>query len=673
MKKYMMMAALAAATMSLTTSCSDDELVKMSTNDGDIINFTAVAKQSHATRTVYGPQNSNKSWPLYWIDKDEVKVFCPEANVQDGNVNVATYAVAGDKLSADTPNKYSLGEAEDGKALHWGALETHHFYEAYPAKNVSTITETTVTATIPATQHVTDQGNGYYADMDAALMVGKTQVTKTAFEESGVDLPFEPIFTAVDIVIDPNERLTNDFHITSITVANAESETSIKPLAGEFTYTYDASDELKFASVSSATEAYNVQLEFVDDIVFSKDRTTPLKVTAFLRGDYSNTVKVVINGYSLSDGKKQYGTMKRQGTPTEPNHCLTKLARNSVNLGLIPNAFMELTGEWWLSHEADDKYVSQMSIPGSYDSGNFAEGTDGNERTQTKSLGTLVNDYRQGGESDENAKYRIPGNEVVKYQLNHGIRAFDFKLQWSDANKFYMQRSSSKDIPVYFEEFLTYAVTWLQSHTTEFLIVFTRPLNNDNKTSYENNITSEIKRILKGKEAYYLSRFSPDVKVSQARGKILFVEVGYDKNDYIGNTLTQWNTTTQGQQTSTFGTGESVAIHDWDYLNTTLSVNDDANKKKTSLKNAFDNAVARTSPSSWNISCSACTKRLLANYAGLAGNRGINKYVADYADNCTSGQHMGIVFAAYVCTGRNSGGGQDGQYMVDHLWALNFR
>lgn len=671
MKRYMLMAALAAATVGLFTSCSEEEIVKVSAKTGEAIRFSATTRAA-ATRTVYSATATDGKWDLYWVNEDRVTVHCPQANVQDGRVNTAVYTVAG---VDGTKNEYGI----TGEGLYWGAEDTHYFYEAYPSKNVQKIEGGVLTATMPETQTPTLE-NGYYVDMDAALMAGKTSCKKTDVESTGVNLPFEPLFTAVDITVSASTN--QDFELHSISVGSvAEEKEGViiqQPISGSFTYDYSGGYE---------TLAGNnfVQMEFDTPIPLAKGSAQPIKATIFIRGDYDGAVRVMLNG--KLDG--EFTQLAKEGDPTVETHLLKPRMRNHIILGALPEKredtppVDDLTGSNWIAYEKNATFVSKMSIPGSYDSGNFVEGTSGTRRTQSNSIGGL--------ETTWNGKENVPGSEVVNYQLNHGVRAFDMRMKWDASKGFYVNRRISISNPASYRnatvlrDFLGYAVSWLKAHTTEFLVVFLRA--DDTTADVENfnaHIYDEItNKIMTGdNKNYYLLNFPADITVKQARGKILFVLVNTE-GDIVGNSLNTWNNETVGMQEATFKSAGNAFIHDWFGVSPGWRTNSwgipylvsGETRKKESLEAAFTACKGNNEISSWYITSTCChTEGLIGAITGgsnISDQMDVyNQYVIDQAKACPSGQNLGIVLMGYVCTDDNN---QKGQSAVNAVWQLNFK
>lgn len=658
MKKYMFMAALAAVTVSLFTSCSEEDLVKTSAKTGDPIFFSATTRPV-ATRTVYSDDKaSNGKWDLYWVNNDEVTIHCPQASTADGHETTATYTV-----TAPSANSTTYGVS--GEGLYWGGDEVHQFYEAYPSKNITSISDAgVVTAYMPETQ-TAKLVHGYYVDMDAALMAGKSAVyNKSSLPADGIVLPFDPIFTAVEITI--KASADQDYLLKNITLSNISDnvdEDQILPLAGDFTYNIGTQE---YTTVGEKKKL--VYLEFGDGVLIpqqgNNDEPDSLKAIVFVRGDFNNAVKVLLNGEA--DGKLDIKI--KEPASQNDNNRLKARARNHISLGQLPpkprqevdpddpTPPSDLLGSNWIAFERNATYVSRMSIPGSYDSGAFVKGN-------------ATKDYELT-QSDTIAGSVTSGSEVVQYQLNHGVRAFDMRLKWDGTAGFYINQSysSTSGNVTLLRNFLGYAVDWLKAHTTEFLVVFLRTSEN-NHNSFRNNINREITQQIMGgsNSGYFLTSFKSDITVQEARGKVLFVFVNETPSStfsIIGNSVNGWSTTTSGLQTLSFsnpgvGSGNAI-IHD-QYICTTAN-------KKTYIANAFNNCKSDADISRWHITCPCYHTG--AQVAVANEVKEMNEYVITEVGKCTSYQQpVGIVLMGYVCTGELHAG----QKAVNEVWSLNFK
>lgn len=684
MKKYIMAAIAAVATMSLFTSCSEEESVKMDTKDGAPIRFSAITKAANGTRTSYSTEMKNGKWNLYWVSDDQVTIFCPEANTQGTNENVATYTVVSTDASAEV-TKYAL----DGEGLHWGAKDLHHFYEAYPSKNVSGITATNITATIPSTQKAKLQADGYYADMDAALMAGKTSCEKSKVETTGLDIPFEPIFTAVDITVSASDNI--GFTLNSITVANSENAIGTQqPLAGKFTYTFDAPVGSKFASVSTEDDSYNVQLEFPTTIKLSNNddeiadgAVREVKATVFLRGDFSNAVKVVLNGSGKTSIGNSLVQVKKQGAAGDK---LTALARNHVILGKLPKEeFQPMTGEWWVSHTHNDTYVSQMSLPGVYDAANFLDRQIGEDRAQTH-LYTVNGDNpcKNLGRNDPETHFY----EQMSAYLNAGNRVFDFKPTYSNGdwinartmNYGYRQRS------IDFEKMVKAADDWLKVHTTEFVIFVMSDYDWENASSgYKANLSAMLRRIIPSSRL--LESFNADITVDEARGKILVINAS-PCVDAIGISVEGWDLNispkthyvlfvpvedNDGRTTTNERNGKYCKMGNgqiWvqDYNNSHSNDDDQKNLKRGYINYTLGLSKENTTATNWYFNSIA--------YRHFTIGSGINYSARTFRDevkttikamSSTKYESCGIILQSYAADK------DDTQTLEDIIWANNYK
>lgn len=692
MKKYIMAAIAAVAIMPLFTSCSEDETVKMSTEDGAPIRFSATTKAAKDSRTSYSTdKNTNGNWDLYWVSGDQVTIFCPEANTQGGNENVATYTV-GSTTASPVKTEYAL----TGEGLHWGAADEHHFYEAYPSKNVSEITETKITATIPSTQKAKLQADGYYADMDAALMVGKIYCNKSTVETEGLKIPFAPIFTAVDISIAPSTNTT--FLLKSITLANIESETNPAPLVGDFTCDYD----FNYDESETGDKGYNLQIEFPEfesqNGITIKPGDAPIKVTAFLRGDFNKPIKVVLNGESKNPqtGDITIGSFKKQGLASQ---TLIPGARNHIILGALPTTqFKPMTGEWWVSHMHNDTYVSQMSLPGVYDAANFIDHETGDDRAQTH----LYKD-KNGNNPCANLGINDPEThfyEQMSAYLNAGNRVFDFKPTYKDEDDEWINErimnGGYRQRAIDFKKMVKAADDWLKVHTTEFIIFVMSDYDWENTSSgYGAKLSAMLRTVIPASRL--LESFNADITVDEARGKILVINASPCINP-IGISVTDWelnHVVKQGFLSVTDGRSEynerlgkfftmgngQIWVHDYNnsYTKTFMTFvtnNYDYDNKISLMKQSIDKAAADTVYKNWYYTCATFRRNSITfdlTYGDSSGKLRpeiVNK-VKGLTGTGTGAVYKkcGIVMQAY-----SAGEGNDNQNSFENvIWANNYK
>lgn len=133
-------AALSLATLATISGCSNDDFDNVSSQGQTVI--TAGFEQPGAkTRTAVNSSNQ-----VVWLEGDAFKLFYTQAGGSDGSSVFTT--------SDDTKQ---TSASFTGTALPAGATAT---YAVYPAANVSSLSSSTVTMTLPATFAASEASNG---------------------------------------------------------------------------------------------------------------------------------------------------------------------------------------------------------------------------------------------------------------------------------------------------------------------------------------------------------------------------------------------------------------------------------------------------------------------------------------------------------------------------------
>lgn len=662
-------------------SCSDDfgsgnKVAKV----GDEIKLSASVKTQSVTRTVYGPQNTTtKVWPIYWAKNDEVDVFCPDASTNDGNKQLAKYKVT--TPDTDDKTQYTL---QGENSLHWGPDDLHHFYTFYPAGNVDVDSWTggtegslTVSANVPSTQTVTyDETTGVWADMNSALMAGITTANRSNSDQNIV-LPFKPITTALDITINPTDDDLEEYTITGLIVSNVATvaaSAGMEDLTGDFTYTIGGANNGK--SVYGENVSRTLQVRFRGGIEGFKKTSSPIKVTVFLLPNVSTNLRIQVLATSKS------GANVALSKSCAKTQVVTSGCKNQIILPALPavQESNKINGANWVTNVFGPLYVKDLSIPGSYDSMNYSKDVNGCDKTQTKGI-VGCND-------------NTPDQEIINHQLNNGVRAFDLRLQYTtQRGYFYVNRnnfSSSKLGPdesrdVKFEPFIEHAVSWLQEHPTEFLIMFVRPftaerhywlatgnIRGGGKENFNAYLPTVMANLKQQYGPYILDSFDPNIKVEEARGKILFIFDGDYTGTVYGNKLTEAlplstvnGSTYTKTMTFTNGTGNLI-FHNYDMQTKTDTAWPYHNKAIEAAANNHDD---------WNVTC-------LADYAvggtseaalaqGYDDHAAVyNPKVITYINNTlVQGQKTGIVLGCYMATT----GDAKGLDLINAIWDFNFK
>lgn len=611
-----MMAAL-AATAIFTTSCSDDELTRGVAKTGTPINFSA-STRSMSTRTAYGTALNGGKWDINWVEGDQVTVYCPEASTQVDGVtkdNSSDFTISSMESATDK-TVYGV----EGGQLYWGEADAHHFFEVYPSNRFEKMTaesgaeDIILSANLPSTQYPTLQPDGHYADMSAALMVGKTTVNRTS-APTPVVLPFTAITTAVDIEV--SAAAETDYTIKSFTINNTSTDTEYTPLAGKFTYN---TENGTFAS-EDGSEAYNLQVELPAPVKLIHGSGQSLKVTVFLRGDFKKSIEVSVHADVPNlkvPGQEVSVSVSKEGTDA---NLLAPLMRNHINLGPAPDpstpggtegdpVIKPVSGEWWISHVPSNIYVSRMSLPGVYDACSFLDGQLVDDRAQNTLWTNSANMFYE---------------QMTAY-LNAGNRVFDMKptcektaegkYRWVVARG--MQNGANFE-PIDFAQMVQAADDWLKEHTTEFVVFIMSNYNwQTEKTLYAANLSGMLKEIIP--ERRLLTSFDADITVALARGKILIINatecaspIGISAPSWQLNNAVTWSYKNNGAaHCESDGVNDGyfggVAGHTYDMGNGTIWVQDwnnvgnmgpNLDTKKGYVNTSIDMAGANTNPKNW--------------------------------------------------------------------------
>lgn len=508
MKKIFLISCVAATVMGLY-SCSEDSFdnggVKTPVTEGSPINLAvstedtklpASVAENANTRTIYGDLTEGK-YPVYWVNGDQVSVFCPEAQ---GEVKSTSYTVTG---AAGNSTTHALTGAN---VLKWGASDTHNFYTFYPSQYVSGCNDGIVTATLPREQHVTvsqttENGANVYSgcNMDYALMAGHMQIDRTTVDETtALTLPFTPITTALDIVIKAPTDGTS-LAISSITIANPEGVTSGRtPLCGIFTYDInELQDGNSLWKINTYTNPqYYVNIVLDNPVTLRSGSNDELKVTAFLLPEVRNSLRVMVNAReNVTDGATH---VLNKNISLTNNHFRKK---TTVEMGTLQTT-TEFSYETWMANLADMTYVSQLSMPGTHDAGAYNATIISATFAQTQTLD-------------------------IGSQLNAGIRVLDFRPAYDDG-EFDVAHGIVTLPGVTFDGILSNAVTWLANHPTEFIIVCLKNESDDsNFEAWQQNIRAKLTSVNKD---YVIADFNPSMTLGEARGKLLFMS----RDDYDG-------------------------------------------------------------------------------------------------------------------------------------------
>lgn len=379
----MIMSSLAVLAM----GCQDDIVVdepNVNPTPGAEVQFGA-SMNDVQSRTVYGDRDEeNNSYRVNWVNGDEVRIIA--TNCDRNNALYKINVEDNEQNWADSLDK--IGET----GIQWGTAPTANFYSVYPAGQVQdvSVAQRKITMRMPHIQndYIDPTTNTASADMSGAFMYAQTF---NAVNGEKVQLGYKPFATAIRFTLNGPTKSTGssiveDEVIISQVVLQAEPGTAIAgnfdvvfPEKGE-NNTTDAMPTITPATVDATGNAY----DYVT--IFSSYTGDTGGGYLTLRGGESIELnafvipsKVTINDkwsliITLADGtvfKKNLGG--KTGTDTskmtlEPGkiHYLTNNEHKLPNLDINKNVSYDPAN--WMVNIPRNTYLSEISIPGSWNS-----------------------------------------------------------------------------------------------------------------------------------------------------------------------------------------------------------------------------------------------------------------------------------------------------------------
>ena len=662
------------------SSCNNDFDGFGSVKKGDVIRFVATTSDSN-TRTSYGDNKTDKGWPIYWVNGDNVRVVCPQAQ----ETKTADFTVqnlsSSTNISSSTNNYTLTGE----NTLLWGETDEHHFYTFYPKERVYITEEETGTFTVavPREQNAEvlqtgseSEGFTYTAvDMSAAVMAGHVSVKRSGISEGDIiTLPFKPLTTALDIeVLAPEtaivgENAIKEVYITSITIANPlDNVDNRKALAGGFVYNAGANaGEGSYELYNNTVNNEDAHSTFVNVLLDKPVRLRTgykdkLTVTAFLLPQgLPKSLRVMLNcRENLESGNMKVQSKLIESTK-EPDFIKNNEGKKlSIKMGALPNPII-FSYETWMANLDEDVYVSQISLPGTHDAGAYpsASGLD-NVLAQTQ----LV--------------------DIIS-QLNAGIRVLDFRPKYVNGT-FNIAHGYVTYEDRTFDYVFEQAVSWLAEHPTEFIIVLLKNefgSNTDSQIGWQTNMRNKLLSI---SEQYRIDTFDPEMTLKDARGKILFLsrdfyvgtdgdtsdhnhaswvggkfDFGTNNNDYnaglfgLGESFKDYWSTNVYTNENTASLGAILFISDL-YTKTVIGTTGEilspsAKNKKQCISKTIEAAYLDTQKRTWYL-----------NFLNVSGTDRANGQYNEYAESLilslssTTYQRVGIIMLDWACPFKGSG------------------
>lgn len=392
MKKIFLMSALAL----LVYGCQDEnEGASIQPTPGEEVKFGGMLDDNALTRTIYGDETKS-GFPIYWVNGDQVLVASPDCG-QYGGVGSATYAIS---VHGDKQN-YATSMDKTGEiGVRWGDNVTGTFNSIFPvvANSDGTIQNRFDVNCNSARVTVTTQQNNVWSmtdnkvspDMHACIMYAQTTGVNAGED---VNLAYKPLSTAVRFTV---HGPTSSGEVTIQYIRLYAPEGTI--LSGQF--------DVDFSDMSSGMPKVTA-VEGNDNNYASMNATGSTGAFLTLAAGESaevqlfflleNQVEMNDQWYidvALDDGRlfRKYITANAGGNMTLKPSQIHKLPD-------LP--YLEESEAWdpsnWMSNIQRNVYLSEISIPGSWNS--------------------LNSDF-QGS------------NPSLTAQYNAGVRAFHLDTRW---------------------------------------------------------------------------------------------------------------------------------------------------------------------------------------------------------------------------------------------------
>lgn len=403
-------------------SCAEEEIIenKVVGKPGEEVKFSLSLNKK--SRTVYGDEINNR-FPIYWVDGDKVQVYSPQAS---SNRNNAEYKVilpkdengvvvekpdyAGDlEKTGDYGVQWGVGyeyKDENGKT-HTGG---HDFYSIYPSGNYKFVLEgegesksmIAKGVKVASQQEVNYVDGKYIHDMSNCLMYAATP--QVNMEDGVVNLSYEPFSTVLwfEMTVDAQvaSQVKQNFMITGISL-----ESTTANIAGSFDFDVSAGN---FKSWQENGGTNKIALK-----IFDKSGSQVLSYTLNAGKTIEFPIFIAPSKLDLSNMKITVNTDKGTFTKTlsKANVDLA-LAPGQIHKVVLPTLNVSQEG-WdvstWMKYIPRNVYLSEISIPGSWNSLNVdSQGTD----PETEECPTIADQYECG------------------------VRAFHFDTRWKRSGRY---------------------------------------------------------------------------------------------------------------------------------------------------------------------------------------------------------------------------------------------
>ena len=381
-------------------SCSESDVTdRPEPTPGAEVRF-GVSLDKSGTRTIYGEEygeENSKKFPIYWVQDDQVLVN--SAQCLTGR-QTGTYKIS---VGSETQN-YATSMTKVGDAgVQWGDAATADFYSVYPADKASVLSEGNFNLTMPEVQRLKVEAPASgttvlksYPDMDACFMTAKTLGVDNG---SDVLLHYQPLSTAVRFTLKIDESSTAEVVVSQIKIV------ADKPITGDFSLDLTGANPVVKAGTNTSNEV--ILYSYYDNGAYLTLKTgQSVELNAFLIPFADLTVN--------SNWQLQLTTASNETWTISLAGSVTNAKGNQLQPGKIHRIknlkALNINSEWdaskWMEYIPRNVYLSEISIPGSWN--------------------TLNMDHQSLTATDDQT-YLV---EEIKNEYNAGVRAFHLDTRW---------------------------------------------------------------------------------------------------------------------------------------------------------------------------------------------------------------------------------------------------
>lgn len=498
---YLLTLALFAGVVS---SCVDEDI-----NGDKDVNVKAIkfGLSSQRTKTVY---SDSDPYQINWVNGDQIKIFCAEAESAKSALYNVTPASAKDG---------TIAHDAGSDVLQWGGDGlTHNFYAIYPgaADGVTVSEDGIATFTINHNQRCTvTTTNGYDAnvvakpDMKNALMVAHTATEPT---DGTVELTFKPIMTTLEIVVQgPVSNInSSNARVTGISLAATMTTNSGSEAAS---FQYDIKTGAIVGNAGSGEKTTKTETTFIS-LVDANGNATYV--------DLANGKTLTFTVFMPPMSKEQAVLLKRQlkvrvhitgnaelsasvKTNTDTDPWTTQIApstKKKITLPAIPSG-QQSSGNNWITPLDGDIYVSQMSIPGSHDAATGEE------------MATIIGNL-----------FAETQEKTLQVQWDLGVRCFDLRPAIYTGNstpELWLYHGKTR-VTISWATAMNTIKSNLTSHPGEFAIILFR--HEDESTAEKNNDGADFNTYMTNwvnANKGWIVDWRPDITIDECRGKIILI------------------------------------------------------------------------------------------------------------------------------------------------------